>query len=116
MGASNGNDETTNVTPATSDDSKTEEPEQEEKKEEAKVKSPEKEREVEQSVEESLTPPLLPSMIIVQVQNIQECQNEKKQEKEKDSKVKRNQWDMFAEQDIFKADTEVRKNFVLVSV
>lgn len=68
-----------------------------------------KEEKIEQSTEESHTPPLLPSMIKVS-QNTQESQNnEKKQEKEKESKVKRNQWDMFAEQDIFKADTEVRE-------
>lgn len=57
-------------------------------------------------LEESHTPPLLPNMKIKE-QNIQENQNDKKQEKE--NKFKKNQWDMFAEQDIFKADTEVIK-------
>lgn len=54
-------------------------------------------------IEESHTPPLLPNMKIKVLQNTQENQNEKK--------IKRNQWDMFAEQDIFKADTEVSCQF-----
>lgn len=45
--------------------------------------------------EESLTPPLLPNMKMVE-------QNDKKADK-----AKRSDWDMFAEQDIFKADTNV---------
>lgn len=70
--------------------------------------SSEKEKNDDTSVEESLTPPLLPNM---KVKNPSELQNEKKLEKE--SKVKRNQWDMFAEQDIFKADTNVCFSFII---
>lgn len=52
-------------------------------------------------VEESLTPPLLPSM------KVKSPSDEKEMEKEKETKIKRVDWDMFAEQDIFKADTNV---------
>lgn len=44
--------------------------------------------------EESLTPPLLPNM-------------KPQEDEKKDVKPKANQWDMFAEQDIFKHDTSV---------
>lgn len=57
----------------------------------------------EKSTEESLTPPLLPSM---KVKTTVDAQNEKKVP-DKENKPKVNQWDMFAEQDIFKADTSV---------
>lgn len=50
---------------------------------------------VKETTEESLTPPLLPSMKL-QVD-----------EKKDESKQKPKEWDMFAEQDIFKADTNV---------
>lgn len=52
-------------------------------------------------VEESLTPPLLPNM------KVKSPSDEKEMEKE--NKLKRVNWDMFAEQDIFKADTSVSK-------
>jgi serine/threonine-protein kinase PRP4 len=45
--------------------------------------------------EESHTPPLLPNMKVKPFMN----------EKEKDNKIKKANWDMFADQDIFKADT-----------
>ncbi|GJQ79602.1 hypothetical protein Trydic_g16444 [Trypoxylus dichotomus] len=57
----------------------------------------------EKSTEESLTPPLLPSM---KVKPSVDAQNDKdKKVHDKEIKPKTNQWDMFAEQDIFKADT-----------
>ncbi|KAG5871676.1 hypothetical protein JTB14_007359 [Gonioctena quinquepunctata] len=46
--------------------------------------------------EESLTPPLLPNMKTVN------CANDKKNDKDK---TKKSEWDMFAEQDIFKVNT-----------
>lgn len=61
----------------------------------------------EKSTEESLTPPLLPSM---KVKSNVEPQSDKKVP-DKEIKAKTNQWDMFAEQDIFKADTSVRITF-----
>lgn len=65
----------------------------EERKElEEEKSSEEKEEKVS---EESLTPPLLPNMKTVEL-------NDKKTDK-----AKRSDWDMFAEQDIFKADTNV---------
>lgn len=63
------------------------------------------EKSVDDKIEESHTPPLLPNMKI-KLQNTPDSQIEKKQEKESKI-VKKNQWDMFADQDIFKADTEV---------
>lgn len=51
--------------------------------------------EEEKNAEESLTPPLLPNMKI------------QTEEKKIDIKIKTKEWDMFAEQDIFKADTNV---------
>jgi hypothetical protein len=51
--------------------------------------------------EESHTPPLLPNMKVKPFMN----------EKEKDNKIKKANWDMFADQDIFKADTNVNKKF-----
>lgn len=66
------------------------------------AESDEKEENHKYVVEESLTPPLLPSM---KVKSETENLNDKKTEKE--VKVKKSEWDMFAEQDIFKADTNV---------
>ncbi|CAH1967028.1 unnamed protein product [Acanthoscelides obtectus] len=67
-------------------------------KEEAKKKNGKAEQEVkkeeEKEEEESHTPPLLPSMKVVI-----------KQDEEKKDKCKKSDWDMFAEQDIFKSDT-----------
>ncbi|KAK9758717.1 Protein kinase domain [Popillia japonica] len=63
----------------------------------------------EKSTEESLTPPLLPSM---KVKTTVDAQNEKKVP-DKENKPKVNQWDMFAEQDIFKADTSFSPNTVV---
>lgn len=50
--------------------------------------------------EESLTPPLLPNMIVAPGSN-----SDKKVEKDKGKRM--GDWDMFAEQDIFKANTHV---------
>lgn len=59
-------------------------------------------------VEESLTPPLLPNM------KVKSPSDEKEIEKEKENKLKRVNWDMFAEQDIFKADTSVSKILLII--
>lgn len=56
-------------------------------------------KEPDEEPQESLTPPLLPNM------KVKPTEDEK--EKEKEVKVKRADWDMFADQDIFKADTNV---------
>lgn len=56
----------------------------------------------EEKVEESLTPPLLPNMIVKPSDKTETTAADKKLDK-----AKKNQWDMFAEQDIFKADTDV---------
>nr|XP_022907633.1 serine/threonine-protein kinase prp4 [Onthophagus taurus] len=53
--------------------------------------------------EESLTPPLLPCMKVKSGNENVEAANLDKDKK--DQKPKSNQWDMFAEQDIFKEDT-----------
>ncbi|CAH1170350.1 unnamed protein product [Phaedon cochleariae] len=50
--------------------------------------------------QESLTPPLLPSMMMVT------SINDKKNEKEKNDKSRRSEWDMFSEQDLFKVNTQ----------
>lgn len=76
-----------------------------------KQQQPEETKEPERPEEASLTPPLLPSMKVkeqaegdsVKNQN-DKLQDGKDKEKEKN---KKNQWDMFAEQDIFKANTDV---------
>lgn len=78
---------------------------------EKEADSGEKEENQEANIEESLTPPLLPNM---KVKNQSQVQNEKKVEK--DNKVKKSQWDMFAEQDIFKADTNVRFFLIFFTV
>lgn len=115
MGATNGKDETHEATPVPDNKQAETESVTEENDVEQKIDTPPKDAKEEMKedkvdddddrVEESHTPPLLPNMKI-KMQNTQENQNEKKQDK--DNKIKRNQWDMFAEQDIFKADTEVR--------
>lgn len=51
-----------------------------------------------ESTEESLTPPLLPNMKI---------QTDEKEKKDELKPIPAKEWDMFAEQDIFKADTNV---------
>lgn len=54
--------------------------------------------------EESLTPPLLPSMKLVNKDSLNNKDSEKKDNKDKNRK---SEWDMFAEQDIFKTSTNV---------
>lgn len=54
--------------------------------------------------EESLTPPLLPSMKVINKDTLDSKEVEKKNEKDKN---KKSEWDMFAEQDIFKNSTNV---------
>ncbi|KAJ8926601.1 hypothetical protein NQ314_021010 [Rhamnusium bicolor] len=61
---------------------------------EEKENEPEEKKDDERINEESLTPPLLPSMIVVADPN-----------DKKTDKAKKSEWDMFAEQDIFKANT-----------
>lgn len=72
--------------------------ESEEPEEQESYKNNEKST-METNTEESLTPPLLPSMIVKEKEN--------PKENDKDLKVKRNDWDMFADQDIFKENTSV---------
>lgn len=54
--------------------------------------------------EESLTPPLLPSMKVINKETTNSKEGEKKNEKDKN---KKSEWDMFADQDIFKSSTNV---------
>lgn len=54
--------------------------------------------------EESLTPPLLPSMKVINKETSNTNDGEKKNEKDKNRK---SEWDMFADQDIFKSSTSV---------
>lgn len=54
--------------------------------------------------EESLTPPLLPSMKIVSKEFSIIMESNNKNEKDKN---KKSEWDMFADQDIFKTNTNV---------
>lgn len=54
--------------------------------------------------EESLTPPLLPSMKIVSKESVINVDEGKKNDKDRN---KKSEWDMFADQDIFKANSDV---------
>lgn len=75
-----------------------------------KQQQPEEGAEPERPEEMSLTPPLLPSMKIKDQAESESVKNQNDgKEKEKN---KKSQWDMFAEQDIFKANTDVSFFFV----
>lgn len=67
--------------------------------------------------EESLTPPLLPNM------KMKDKENQKENNDNNDVKTKTNDWDMFADQDIFKDNTNVsiiyvhfRAQFKLITI
>ncbi|XP_019873833.2 uncharacterized protein LOC109601966 [Aethina tumida] len=86
---------------ATSEDSNTNismpSPKDNQSEDEVKIVEPDPEPEVieekSDNIEQSLTPPLLPNMKIVEP------------EKKEEVKAKRNDWDMFADQDSFKTNT-----------
>lgn len=110
MSATNGKADSNDVVLAQLEPEQQKKIPEEEKEEEPKVDLPpeetkeeKKEVDTEEKIEESLTPPLLPNMKI----KIQSSQSSEKKKEEKDNKTKKNQWDMFAEQDTFKEDTEV---------
>lgn len=80
-------------------------PKDNQSEDEVKIVEPDPEPEVieekSDNIEQSLTPPLLPNMKIVDP------------EKKEEVKAKRNDWDMFADQDSFKTNTNVSTPLVI---